>query len=724
MAVMNKLLTLLFLFFSTGNFASTYYVSSTGDDGNPGTSIGGAWATIDKVNNSTFLPGDTLYFEGGHTFNGSILLTASDANDPANIFVISSYGTGRAVIDAGTSFGFRAHNTQGFSISNLIFDGNSVSTNTAAGITIFSDMAGDIKFSNISASNIEVKNFGAEGIVIYTTKNLTGYQNVMLNNLSVHDVTKNGIKIFGFVSQALVGWQHKNVTVSNCEVYNVPGSGTTTLEGNGIVLEGVDGGVIQNSVAHDMGQNNSFCGGPAGIWTLESNEITIQFCESYRIHSGTGCDGAGFDLDGGVTNSIMQYNYAHNNDGAGYLMGQYQNARPWSNNTMRYNISENDAITNEGGMGLFKGPGTTMNGANIYNNTIYISPQAGNSSICAAYLQNLTTGINNVAFYNNIFITTGGVPFVEVPVGYSAFFAGNIYWSSGGSFSISYQGNNYTSLASWRAATSNEVVNGNNTGFSSDPLLTNVGLGGTIGFGNSLNTLNAYKISNSASPANNAALDLGSLFSIDAGNRDFWGTILPGGNTNSIGASQFSSTLPIILLSFYGVCSGSENNLFWATAEEINFRSFELMYSVDGQHFNPLAEIRPTGNNSRYSFINDQASPGINYYRLKMTDLDGTVAYSNIVRVQCESLSNKIMVGPNPFNQSVNVFIESLTAGMVDMTLYDAVGKMIAQRQTVLREGNNQFLFDGLAGLPAGNYYLQITKGDKTEHVKLIKSGN
>src|SRR5450755_2276793 len=227
MAVMNKLLTLLFLFFSTGNFASTYYVSSTGDDGNPGTSIGGAWATIDKVNNSTFLPGDTLYFEGGHTFNGSILLTASDANDPANIFVISSYGTGRAVIDAGTSFGFRAHNTQGFSISNLIFDGNSVSTNTAAGITIFSDMAGDIKFSNISASNIEVKNFGAEGIVIYTTKNLTGYQNVMLNNLSVHDVTKNGIKIFGFVSQALVGWQHKNVTVSNCEVYNVPGSGTT-----------------------------------------------------------------------------------------------------------------------------------------------------------------------------------------------------------------------------------------------------------------------------------------------------------------------------------------------------------------------------------------------------------------------------------------------------------------------------------------------------------------
>jgi hypothetical protein len=722
MAAMNKLLTLLFLFFTTGNFAATYYVSGTGDDGHPGTSIAGAWATIDKVNSSIFLPGDTLYFEGGHTFNGSILLTAGDANDPANIFVISSYGTGRAIINAGTSFGFQAKNTQGFSISNLIFDGNSAATNSAAGITIFSDMGGDIKFSNISVSNIEVRNFGAEGIAIYTTKNLTGYQNVALNNLSVHDVKKNGIKIFGFVSQALVGWQHKNVIVSNCEVYNVPGSGTTTLEGNGVVLEGVDGGIIQNSVAHDMGQNNSFCGGPAGIWTLESNNITIQSCESYKIHSGTGCDGAGFDLDGGVTNSVMQYNYAHNNDGAGYLMGQFQNARPWNNNTMRYNISENDAVTNEGGIGLFKGPGTTMSGANIYNNTIYISAQAANSNVCAAYLQNLTTGINNVAFYNNIFITTGGVPFVEIPVGYSAFFAGNMYWSPDGSFSISYQGNNYTSLASWRAATSNEMVNGNNTGFNSDPLLTNAGLGGTIGFGNSLTTLNAYKIGNPSSPANNAALDLNALFSIDAGNRDFWGTILPGGNTNSIGAGQFSSTLPIVLLSFYGACSGSENDLFWATSEEINFKSFELMYSADGHSFTPLAEIRPTGTNSRYSYVNDQTSPGINYYQLKMTDLDGTVAYSDIVRVQCETLTNKISAGPNPFNSFVNVFIESLTAGMATITLYDALGKMISEKQTVIREGNNQFLFDGLTGLTAGAYYLRITKGDKSEYIKLIKS--
>jgi hypothetical protein len=539
-----QLSVLLFLLISSRSFATDYYVSSTGSDANAGTSIAAAWTSVAKVNSMIFLPGDALYFEAGQIFNGNIFLDAGDANDPANIFTISSYGTGRATINAGNSYGIYAYNTQGFSVSNLNFDGSGMSANSDAGILIFSDLSGDVKFSNISISNSEIKNFGGEGVKIYTTKNLTGYQNVSIDHLSVHDVLKNGIIIYGYIAKSLVGWQHRNITISNCEVYNVPGS-TGVLQGDAIVLEGVDGGIIQHCVAHDNGENNTFCGGPAGIWSLESNNITIQYCESYRNHSGAGCDGAGFDLDGGVTNSIMQYNYSHDNDGAGYLLGQYSNARPWSNNTMRYNISENDGITNEGGIDLFKGVATTMSGASIYNNVIFVSPQVLNSEETAVYLKNWNTGINNVTFYNNIFITTGGVPLISIPTGYSAFFAGNIYWSSGGTFSIRYQGVNYSSLASFRAATANEVIGGTNTGLNSDPLLVAPGAGGTIGFGNPLTSLQAYKIKNNTSPANNAALDLSTLFAINAGTTDFYGIPLPGGNSNSIGASQYVSTLPI-----------------------------------------------------------------------------------------------------------------------------------------------------------------------------------
>ena len=719
------LFTSIFLVFSTGGFATTYYVSSTGDDSNPGTSIAAAWATIGKVNSSIFLPADTLYFEGGQTFNGNIYLPAADANDPNNIFVISSYGVGRATINAGTSYGLYAYNTQGFSVSNLIFDGISASANTNAGIIIFSDLPGDVKLSNISISNIEVKNFGKEGIRIYTSVNLTGYQNLSLSNLSVHDVTNNGIIIFGFLTHSLVGWQHKNVSVSNCEVYNVPGSAVpANYEGSGIVMEGVDGGIIQNCVAHDNGQNNTFCGGPAGIWTLESNNVIIQSCESYRNHSGTGCDGAAFDLDGGVTNSILQYNYSHDNDGAGYLLGQYANARPWGNNTMRYNISQNDGKTNEGGIDVFKGPGTTMSGANIYNNTIYVSPQPANISESAVYFTNWFTGINNVAFYNNIFYSTGGVPFIGIPAGYSAFFAGNIYWSSGSPFSLFYQGINYSSLSSWRTATGNELISGSNTGINSDPLLSNPGSGGTIGFGNSLTTLNAYKISSSSSPANNAALDLLSLFSINPGNTDFWGTILPGGSADGIGANQVSIPLPLVLLYFNGSCAGTKQNISWATGEETNIKSIELMYSEDGNTFSLLSVISPKGSNSVYSYTNNMSSPGNNYYQLKMTDLDGSISYSSILNINCENISDKISVGPNPFINSFNLYIETTTTGPATISLYDAMGNLLSQRIVPLQEGNNQISYEGMGGLPYGIYYLRINYQDKTEHLKMLKAGN
>ena len=223
-----------------------------------------------------------------------------------------------------------------------------------------------------------------------------------------------------------------------------------------------------------------------------------------------------------------------------------------------------------------------MSGAYIYNNTIYVSPQSVNPSESAVYFKNWNTGINNIFFYNNIFYTAGTVPLVNIPAGYSATFNGNIYWSSGNPFSVFYGGTHYTTLDSWRAATGNEKLSGSNTGFYSDPLLTNVGAGGTVGYGNSLTSLNAYKVNSPSSPANSAALDLNS-FSIDPGTMDFWGSLLPGATLMNIGGNQHSVALPVVLLGFHGNCAGSSEQISWSTAEESNMKSIELLYSADGR---------------------------------------------------------------------------------------------------------------------------------------------
>jgi hypothetical protein len=264
-------------------------------------------------------------------------------------------------------------------------------------------------------------------------------------------------------------------------------------------------------------------------------------------------------------------------------------------------------------------------------------------------------------------------------------------------------------------------VGGINTGFNKDPLLTNVGAGGTVGFGNSLTGLQAYKINSGASPANNAAQDL-SAIGIDPGTVDFWGSVLPGGTLNDIGSNQHSNTLPIVLLGFHGSCMGNANEITWVTGEELNMKSIELLYSADGASYKTIAEIKPGGSNSHYSYLNENAASGNNFYQLKMNDLDGAVSYSSVIIVKCENITDKITVGPNPFSHSIYISLSSRGAGMSTLALYDTRGNILAQKKVQLQDGINPVVFDDLGHLPVGLYYLQIAKPDKVERFKLIKS--
>ena len=67
------LLTILLSAFVSKNISATnYYVSTSGNDANNGTSISTPWKTIDKMNSMSYNPGDNILFNGGQTFSGSI----------------------------------------------------------------------------------------------------------------------------------------------------------------------------------------------------------------------------------------------------------------------------------------------------------------------------------------------------------------------------------------------------------------------------------------------------------------------------------------------------------------------------------------------------------------------------------------------------------------------------------------------------------------------------
>src|SRR5262245_42803489 len=166
--------------------------------------------------------------------------------------------------------------------------------------------------------------------------------------------------------------------------------------------------MIQRCVAFNNGQSGA---APVGIWAAGSNRVTIQYCESYNNKTMTSTDGGGFDFDWDTTNSVMQYNYSHDNYGPGYLLcAQYHKG---DSNTVRYNISQNDGRTN--GRGAIQLYGNITN-ARIHNNVVYITA-TGSGDTAAFVAHDLGAGgtkMSNVDVRNNIFVTTGGTKLLRV----------------------------------------------------------------------------------------------------------------------------------------------------------------------------------------------------------------------------------------------------------------------------------------------------------------------
>ena len=532
--------------------AETYYFSPSGGAGNAGTSPASPFS-IGQFDGLTLRPGDSALFEGGATHRGNLYLAPEDSgNDAAGNLIapitLGSYGTGRATIDAGDSFGLFAFNNGGFDVRDLNFRGsgvaaNGATTSTGDGLNFFTDLAGNVKQNHIYLNRVDVAGFGGRGVSIGGFNGGTAYNDVRVTNSALHDNRKSGLLTFAQNRAA-----NTNVLVDNVRAFdNVGDPSSTGNTGSGIVLGNVDGGVVQNSVAYRNGRNNKPTEGPVGIWTYDSNDVTIQFNESYDNTTSNG-DGGGFDLDQNVTNSVLQYNYSHGNAGAGYLVFDGDGtAVTNSGNVVRYNVSENDGRRNNG-----PAAGITVGGnvrdLEVYGNTVFTdAPAVANgTNVPAIKIDTFgATSPTGVLVANNIFQTDDGSRLVFVGNGVNGggiAFNGNDYFSTGDAFVIRYRGQTYATLAAWRAATGQEMLDGAATGFALDPMLTAPGEGGTAD-PDAPNTLTAYLLRDD-SPLIDLGLDY-ARFGIDPGARDFFGNAIPQGRAFDIGAHEFAAPAAI-----------------------------------------------------------------------------------------------------------------------------------------------------------------------------------
>ncbi len=452
--------------------ANIYYVSPNGKDTNAGTSTALPWQSIGQIDKLNFRAGDSILFQGGASFTGSLYFDANDFGTTTSPIKIGSYGTGRASINAGKSFGLYAYDTGGLDISNLNIVG--AASNTTDGISFYNDLAGNVKKDYVHISNVDVSNFGGHGISIGGGNGTSGYRDVRITDVSSHNNARSGVTLFGPSGATTPPtYANSNVYVGRVQAYNNSGIANVTGPfGNGIVLGSTQTATIEASIAHDNGALNTSASGPVGIWTYDSTGITIQNNQSYSNHTaykGAGGDGDGFDLDQNVSNSILQNNVSHDNDGAGYLVFSGKNNKNNHNNIVRNNTSTNDAKKN--GYGAIEVAGAVSNVEIAGNKVTY----AGGTGVDGASLKidNSLAGLSVASVYahDNIFQTSPVANAVVAPSnGNDVLLQANNYWANGAQVKVKWGITTYNSLTTWlTAAPTQERVNGNIIALSNDP---------------------------------------------------------------------------------------------------------------------------------------------------------------------------------------------------------------------------------------------------------------
>ena len=338
----------------TDTIGTNYYLDAeNGSDANDGLSADKAWKSIAKANETALQPGDSLLFRRGCTFSGILEISASGTQ--ANRVTVDAYGAGDKPCIAAPDSSLYAvfiNNSNYLTIQNLdITSHGRARVAKRSGIKVLCRNYGTSKGVTLNALDIHDVNGslvkeegGGSGILIESGWNkdsiVSVFDSLTIENCTIRRCERNGI-IWG------APWSRKdwhpstNVIVRNNLIEEVPG--------DGIVPIGCDGAIVEYNLMRNCPEMLPDGQAAAGIWPWSCDNTVIQFNE-VSDHKAP-WDGQGFDSDYNCTNTTIQYNYSHNNDGGFILLCNSGSEGPGPQDNIgnigsivRYNVSIGDAV--------------------------------------------------------------------------------------------------------------------------------------------------------------------------------------------------------------------------------------------------------------------------------------------------------------------------------------------------------------------------------------------
>lgn len=176
------------------------------------------------------------------------------------------------------------------------------------------------------------------------------------------------------------------------------------------------------------------------------------------------------------------------------------------------------------------------------------------------------------------------------------------------------------------------------------------------------------------------------------------------GSNNQGISTPTTNPLPVELL-FFTAYSLDERKVLleWQTESEINNDFFTVERSQDGENWKMVLITDGAGNSNtsiNYKEVDSEPLTGISYYRLKQTDFDGSIKYSEIVSVSLNQ--DELILYPNPAGTNLNIECKFLQT----VHVYNAIGQDVSSF-VVIHEISDSHIQMDLTNLSPGFYFIR-----------------
>lgn len=187
-------------------------------------------------------------------------------------------------------------------------------------------------------------------------------------------------------------------------------------------------------------------------------------------------------------------------------------------------------------------------------------------------------------------------------------------------------------------------------------------------------------------------------------------------NTGAIFKIVIPIVTPVELLSFSGKSFTGFNELQWVAVSEQNIDRYTVEFSKDGRAFSKAGEVRSlnNGNRNSYSYRHVGVDPGNIYYRLRMSESDGSFKYSAVIQLGGAAVKG-IRVYPTIItNNSVNIVSGE---AIQEIRLVNSEGRQV---WSIQMNGAQGFFSVQLPTLPKGVYLMRLETRDRVQAEKII----